>query len=97
MAAMAEAFHVPVAFHDCSGPVVLTASAHLALHVRNCFVQEIVRAFYYGWYAELVTNLPPLTLGKLTVPDGPGLGVELQPDLTRRTGCTTRQTTARDL
>ena len=31
VAAMAEAWHVPVAFHDCTGPVALTASTHLAM------------------------------------------------------------------
>ena len=80
----AETFHVPVAFHDCSGPVVLTASTHLALHVRNCFIQEIVRAFYYGWYSELLTSMPPIVQGKISVPDGPGLGVELRPELMKR-------------
>ncbi|MEE8395423.1 MAG: mandelate racemase/muconate lactonizing enzyme family protein, partial [bacterium] len=74
-AAMAEAFHVSVAFHDCTGPVTLAASTHLALNSRNCFIQELVRAYYYGWYAELATALPPLNEGRLSLPDGPGLGL----------------------
>ncbi len=45
IAGIAESWHVPVAFHDCSGPVVLTASMHMALNSRNCFIQEMVRAF----------------------------------------------------
>jgi L-alanine-DL-glutamate epimerase-like enolase superfamily enzyme len=45
LAGLAEAWHVPVAFHDCTGPVGLTVATHLALHARNCWVQEIVRAF----------------------------------------------------
>jgi L-alanine-DL-glutamate epimerase-like enolase superfamily enzyme len=57
--------------------VVLAASTHLALNARNCFVQEIVRAFYYGWYGELVTALPPVRSGRITVPAGPGLGLKL--------------------
>jgi L-alanine-DL-glutamate epimerase-like enolase superfamily enzyme len=56
VAAIAEAWHVPVAFHDCSGPVVLAVSTHLAMNV-NCFIQEMVRAFY-GRYGEPATNLP---------------------------------------
>jgi L-alanine-DL-glutamate epimerase-like enolase superfamily enzyme len=83
IAAMAEAWHVPVAFHDCTGPVVLAASTHLALHTPNCFIQEIVRAFYYGWYGELVTALPPLSQGEITVPPGAGLGLRLNPDRLR--------------
>jgi galactonate dehydratase len=50
IAALAEAYGIPVAFHDCTGPVALTASTHLALNCPNVFVQETVRAQYYGWY-----------------------------------------------
>jgi L-alanine-DL-glutamate epimerase-like enolase superfamily enzyme len=75
-----------VAFHDCTGPVGLAASTHLALSVPNAPVQEIVRAFYYGWYQDLVTDLPPIAAGRITAPQGPGLGLALQPDLLRRPG-----------
>lgn len=70
---MAEAWHASVAFHDCTGPVVPAASLHLALNARNCFIQEIVRALYYGWYGELVTALPTIKNGRISVPTGPGL------------------------
>ena len=49
IASMAEAWHLPVAPHDCTGPVVLTASTHLSLNAPNALVQESVRAFYNGW------------------------------------------------
>jgi L-alanine-DL-glutamate epimerase-like enolase superfamily enzyme len=39
-----------------------------------------VRAFYYGWYGELVTALPPIRNGRISVPPGPGLGLKLNPD-----------------
>ena len=58
IAALAEAWHVPVAPHDCTGPVVYAASCHFSLHARNALIQESVRAFYTGWYTELVTELP---------------------------------------
>ncbi|HEX5093043.1 MAG TPA: enolase C-terminal domain-like protein, partial [Burkholderiales bacterium] len=80
IAALADAWHAAVAFHDCTGPVVLAASTHLAMNTRNCFIQEIVRAFYYGWYGELVTALPPLHDGRIRVPPGPGLGLKLNPE-----------------
>ena len=97
VAVMAEPYHIPVAFHDCTGPVVLTASTHLALNARNCWVQEIVRAFYYGWYDRFVTQLPPIVKGEITVPDGPGLGTALQPDVVRRDDVAVRRTTAADI
>jgi L-alanine-DL-glutamate epimerase-like enolase superfamily enzyme len=46
-------------------------------------VQESVRAFYNTWYRDLVTALPEVKNGMITVPPGPGLGMELNPDLER--------------
>ena len=84
IAAMAEAWHLPVAPHDCTGPVVLAASTHLSLNAPNALVQESVRAFLRTWYGDLVTALPPVKAGHITVPEGPGLGLDLHPDLDRR-------------
>lgn len=81
IAAMAETWHLPVAPHDCTGPVVLAASTHLALNAPNALVQESVRAFYRTWYRDLVTALPEVKGGMITVPPGPGLGLDLHPDL----------------
>ena len=97
IATMAEAWHTPVAFHDCTGPVALTISTHLALNARNCWVQEIVRAFYYGWYHRYLTELPPIAKGMITVPKGAGLGTKLQPDVLKRPGVTVKRTTAKDV
>ncbi|MDA1331849.1 MAG: mandelate racemase/muconate lactonizing enzyme family protein [Proteobacteria bacterium] len=84
IATMAEAYQLPVAPHDCTGPVVLTASVHLAMNLPNALVQEMVRAFYYDWYAQLVTNLPVVKNGFITAPEGPGLGTQLQPSVLKR-------------
>jgi galactonate dehydratase len=81
IASMAEAWHLPIAPHDCTGPVVLCASTHLSLNAPNALVQESVRAFYRTWYRDLVTALPEVKDGMITVPPGPGLGMELHPDL----------------
>jgi L-alanine-DL-glutamate epimerase-like enolase superfamily enzyme len=84
IAAMAEAWHLPVAPHDCTGPVVLAASTHLSLNAPNALVQESVRAYYRTWYRDLVTAVPEVKDGMITVPPGPGLGLELLPDLVKR-------------
>jgi L-alanine-DL-glutamate epimerase-like enolase superfamily enzyme len=94
IAALAEAWHVPVAPHDCTGPVVYAASCHFSLHARNALIQESVRAFYSGWYTELVTELPPITKGEVTVNMKPGLGLDLLPDLDRRKDASVRTTRA---
>ena len=90
IAAMAETWHLPVAPHDCTGPVVLTASTHLSLNAPNALVQESVRAYYRTWYRDLVTALPAVENGMITVPPGPGLGLDLAPDLDRRFTVTRR-------
>jgi len=84
IATMAEAHQLPVAPHDCTGPVVLVASTHLSLNAPNALIQETVRAYYTGWYTELVTTLPPIADGSIAAPNGPGLGTELRPELRDR-------------
>ena len=84
VAALAEARSKQIAFHDCSGPVTLAASTHLALSLRNVREQEIARGFYYSWYQDFVDHLPPIKNGRITVPEGSGLGLDLLPDLTSR-------------
>ena len=90
IAAMADAWQLPVAPHDCTGPVVWAASSHLSLHAPNALLQESVRAFYSGWYKELVTDLPVVKQGMLSLSDKPGLGLELLPDLHLRADATLR-------
>ncbi|MDP0926895.1 mandelate racemase/muconate lactonizing enzyme family protein [Paracoccus onubensis] len=94
IAALAEAQQIPVAPHDCTGPVVFMASCQFSLHARNTLVQESVRAFYTGWYTELVTALPQIENGQITMPDTPGLGIELLPDLFTRPDAIHRRSTA---
>jgi galactonate dehydratase len=84
IAGMAEAHHIPVAAHDCTGPVVFMASCHFSMHARNALIQESVRAFYTGWYKELVTALPRVADGEITITGEPGLGLALLPGLTER-------------
>ena len=94
VSAMAEAYHLPVAPHDCTGPVLLTASVHLSLNATNAVIQEMVRAFYYDWYGDLVTQLPPVENGYITAPDGPGLGLELKPEVFERPDLTVKTSRA---
>ena len=90
IASMAEAWHLPVAPHDCTGPVVFCASTHLSLNAPNALVQESVRGYYRTWYRDLVTAVPEVKDGYVTVPPGPGLGMELMPDLLDRFPSTVR-------
>ena len=84
IATLADAWQLQVAPHDCTGPVVYAASVHFSIQAPNALVQESVRAFYTGWYNELVTHVPRPVRGFFETPPGPGLGCELLPELWRR-------------
>ena len=69
---------------------MLCASTHLSLNAPNALIQESVRAYYKTWYRALVTALPEVRDGFITVPKGPGLGKELAADLAKKFTVTTR-------
>jgi L-alanine-DL-glutamate epimerase-like enolase superfamily enzyme len=50
----------------------------------NALIQETVRAYYTGWYRDLVTEIPPIADGYIASLTGPGLGTELAPGLMDR-------------
>jgi L-alanine-DL-glutamate epimerase-like enolase superfamily enzyme len=81
IAALAEAWSRPVAPHDCTGPVTLIASVHLAMHAPTAMFQEVVRATLATWYRDLVTVLPRVEQGWVLPMEGPGLGARLLPDV----------------
>ena len=90
IAAMAEAYSLPVAPHDCTGPVNFAASVHLDFAVTNVYVQEIVRAYLHGWYGEVVSGLPRVEGGYVYPPEGTGLGVRLLDSVRSRDDATVR-------
>jgi L-alanine-DL-glutamate epimerase-like enolase superfamily enzyme len=94
IASLAEAWGRPVAPHDCTGPVVLTASVHLSLNCPNTLIQETVRAFTTGWYREVMTELPDIRDGYVYPMAGPGLGTRLQPERLKAADCERRPSSA---
>ena len=87
----ADAHGLAVLFHDSTGPVALAASTHLALATPACPMQEIARAYYLGWYRDMVDGLPELHEGRLRLADRPGLGVALRPECLRAEGTSVRR------
>ncbi|MDX2030794.1 MAG: mandelate racemase/muconate lactonizing enzyme family protein [Blastocatellia bacterium] len=79
IATLAETHYIPVAPHNCGGPVLHFASLHLAANVPNLYILESVRRHYLKEYQGLVTATGPATDGWLSAPDAPGLGVDLDP------------------
>jgi len=84
IASLAETYHRPFAPHDCIGPVGFIAAAHMSFSQPNTLIQESVRAYYTGWYKDVVTNLPRIENGHIYPMEAPGLGVELVPSLLSR-------------
>jgi galactonate dehydratase len=90
IAALADTYHRPYAPHDCTGPVAYAAAVHSSFSQPNTMIQESVRAFYDGWYRELVTEVPTIVDGHVLPMQGPGLGTELLPAVFERPDLSTR-------
>jgi L-alanine-DL-glutamate epimerase-like enolase superfamily enzyme len=85
IATMAETYYLPIAPHNCGGPILHFATAHLSANVTNLFIMESVRRHYGEEYDGLVTKkLVAGPSGELPLPPGPGLGVELSDDVLSR-------------
>nr|WP_269448347.1 mandelate racemase/muconate lactonizing enzyme family protein [Ilumatobacter coccineus] len=80
MAASAASFGVRVVPHVCAGPISLAANLHLAATVSAIRAIEFPPTLLpvwktFGTGADL--GLSAITDGHLAIPDGPGLGVDL--------------------
>lgn len=72
---------LPLTLHDCSGPVVFAASVQLAMHLPDNPIQEFTRAYYHGWWREIVDGIPPVDAGAVTPTVRPGHGISLRHDV----------------
>jgi L-alanine-DL-glutamate epimerase-like enolase superfamily enzyme len=84
IAALAETFGVPVVLHNIAGPICHAAAMHLGAHIPNLFFVESVRALYQTYF-PVISDLTVTASGStLAVPEGPGLGVTLRPEMLER-------------
>lgn len=79
IAALAEAYYVKVAPHNPQGPVATAAAAHLAMAIPNFHILEYVRQEPYR--DQALREAWVVEKGNLTVPDRPGLGVDLNEEV----------------
>ena len=88
IAAMAEAYDVAVAPHCPLGPLALAACVQLAACTPNVAIQEMSLGIHYNVGADLYSYcvdegaLRPVD-GFLPIPDGPGLGVDINEEAVR--------------
>jgi len=93
IANMAEAFELPVAPHTAGGPLLFYASTHLATALTNLAIQESCQVFYEStWPAMLSNPLVPKD-GAVRVPELPGFGMEIKPEVWTHPAAVTRATT----
>jgi len=76
----AHTMYLPVAFHNCGGPITHFASWHLAMATTNLQILETVRRHYNDRFLPVATASGAPRDGRLRVPPGPGLGVDIRDD-----------------
>jgi L-alanine-DL-glutamate epimerase-like enolase superfamily enzyme len=81
VASLADAYSVPIAPHDCTGPVSLAVATHLVCSQPNGLTQETARSFIRTWYADLAEGFPLVTADEVILSTTPGHGVRLHDDL----------------
>ena len=85
IAAMAETYDVAVAPHCPLGPIALAACLQLDAVSYNCFIQEQSLGIHYNAANDLLDYAANKDVfryqdGYVAIPDGPGLGVEIDED-----------------
>lgn len=85
VAHLAQAHGSWIAPHQSGGPVATAVCLQLAACVPNFLIQEHFDPFNEPWTRELVSWAPTIDAanGHLSLPDGPGLGLELNLDVAR--------------
>lgn len=85
IAALADTRALPVAPHNIAGPIGTMAAAHVCATIPNFLVLEW-HAASVPFFDSMVTGMdgPVIVDGFITVPDRPGIGVELDLDVCRR-------------
>lgn len=82
---MAEAYDIALAPHCPLGPIALAACLQVDAICYNAFIQEQSLGIHYNVQSDLNDYLRPgskfkVVDGMLPIPDGPGLGIDLDED-----------------
>jgi gluconate/galactonate dehydratase len=84
VAALGDVHSTPVAPHNISGPIGTLASAHVCASIPNLLALEW-HAASVPFFDDLVTlGRPVIEDGYVALPEGPGIGADLDLDVARR-------------
>jgi len=75
IAELAEIYYLPVAPHNLCSPIGTVANAHLCSSLPNFLILEF-HSEEVSWWSKLIKETI-IEEGYLKIPDGPGLGIEL--------------------
>jgi galactonate dehydratase len=81
LAAWADAYYVTLAPHNVGGQINTAAALHLAACTTNFKIQEYFNDFADPWVRDTAPGLPEVVDGYFALPQGPGLGVELDEEV----------------
>lgn len=84
IAVLASTYQLPIAPHNCGGPIMNLANAHLCAHIPNLFICESVRSFYNTYFEKIVTQPIQIKNGFMQLPEGSGIGAELRSEILQR-------------
>jgi len=88
IASYADTYNLVVAPHNCAGPVATAAAVQLDACMTNFIIQEWFPYFSEEHYALVTKPMEPQAQdGFFTIPDTPGLGVELNEDILKERDC----------
>lgn len=78
IAEVADAYFIPVAPHNISSPIGTMAGVHACASIKNFMIMEVHHLSAGAtWWEDLVKEKPLVKNGFITLPDRPGLGLEL--------------------
>jgi L-alanine-DL-glutamate epimerase-like enolase superfamily enzyme len=70
---------IPTAIHMAGSPLATMAAVHTAATMEQFVAMELHAVDFISWWQDLITGVPQPVFdnGYITVPDAPGLGIEL--------------------
>jgi galactonate dehydratase len=77
VAAIADAHQAFLAPHCAQSPLTTVVNAHIDAAIPNFLIQETFDDFLEPWAREILTGTVEIREGYITVPEAPGLGVDL--------------------
>jgi galactonate dehydratase len=84
IAALAQAQDLVIAPHCSVGPVALCAAIHFGWSTPNVLIQENFAEYDVPWRNGLVRGWNPIRSGEFALPEGPGLGIEIDDEVCSR-------------